>query len=65
MGDEVEDRSMVSRDDVNGQWELQGLIRCVGGHGTFGAHVVRGVYKHRPHFLKIAYHYKVIINLQN
>jgi hypothetical protein len=28
MGDEVEDRSMVAHDEVNGQWELRGSMRC-------------------------------------
>jgi hypothetical protein len=27
MGDEVEDRSMVVHDKVNGQWELRGSMR--------------------------------------
>jgi hypothetical protein len=27
MGDELEDRSVVAHDKVNGQWELQGSIR--------------------------------------
>jgi hypothetical protein len=26
MGDEVEDRLMVSHDEANGRWELQGLM---------------------------------------
>jgi len=28
MGDEVEDRSMVAHDEVNGWWKLQGSITC-------------------------------------
>ncbi len=43
MGDEVEDRSVVPHDETNEQWELWGLMRWVGGHGTFGAHVVGGL----------------------
>jgi hypothetical protein len=43
MGDEVEDRPMVLHDEVNGQWELWGLMRWVGGLKTFGAYVVGGL----------------------
>ncbi len=28
VGDEVEDRSVVAHDEMNGQWELQGSMKC-------------------------------------
>jgi hypothetical protein len=67
MGDDVKDKLGVAHDEADGQWELRNSMR----HdelGDMGHLVPMGleVYnEHGPHFLKIAYHYKAILNLQN
>jgi len=63
----VEDKSMVLHDEVNGRWELQGLMRHdeLGDMGCFVPMRYEVYYEQGPHFLKIAYCYKTVINLQS
>jgi hypothetical protein len=57
----------MAHNEANGQWELQGLmirdeLEDMGRLVPMGLGVK---YEHGLHFLKIAYRYKIILNLQS
>ncbi len=62
----MEDGSMVAHDEVNGQWELRGSMKCdeLGDMGHLVPMRLKVHYEHRPHFQKTTYCYNVILNLQ-
>ncbi len=63
----MENRFVVVHERANGQWELQGLIRYddLRVMGCLVPIKKEVYYEHRLHFLKIAYNYKAILNLQS
>jgi hypothetical protein len=67
MGDEVENRSVVAHDKANGWWELRSSMKHdeLKDMGHLVPMKYKVYYEHEPHFLEIAYHNKVILNLQN